>query len=56
MSDFFENSIYFGLTLTFVAYGIGSVLKSKLRHAAFNPILISMLLCIGALAAADVPY
>lgn len=56
MSDFIQSSVYFGLTLTFATYGIGMLLKKKLKSAIFNPILISMILCIAFLLALDVEY
>lgn len=56
MSEFVQNSVYFGLTLTFLTYGIGMVLKAKLKNAMFNPILISMILCIIFLLTFRVDY
>lgn len=56
MSEFFQNSVYLGLVLTFLTYGIGMVLKKKLKVALFNPILISMILCMVFLVVFDVEY
>lgn len=56
MSDFFQESVYFGLTLTLLTYGIGTVLKQKLKSALFNPILIAMALCIAFLLIFDIDY
>lgn len=56
MSEFFQESVYFGLTLTVLTFGVGSLLKQKLKSPLFNPILISMVLCIGFLLVFDIDY
>ena len=56
MSEFFQESVYFGLTLTVLTFGVGSLLKQKLKSPLFNPILISMVLCIGFLLIFDIDY
>ena len=35
--SFFENSVFFGVTISIVAYGVGCVLKDKLKMDIFNP-------------------
>ena len=40
--SFFENSVFFGVTISIVAYGVGCVLKDKLKMDIFNPVLISI--------------
>lgn len=45
------------LTLTLVAYGIGRIIAEKAGgHPAANPVLIAVLLLVGVLFAAKVPY
>lgn len=43
--SFFENSVFFGVTISIVAYGVGCVLKDKLKMDIFNPVLISIVAC-----------
>ena len=50
--SFFENSVFFGVTISIVAYGVGCVLKDKLKMDIFNPVLISIVAVIAVLAAA----
>lgn len=40
--SFFENSVFFGVTISIVAYGVGCILKDKLKMDIFNPVLISI--------------
>ena len=44
MSEFMQNSVFWGVALSFVAYGIGMMLQRKFRMAIFNPLLISVIL------------
>ena len=37
MHDFFENSLFAGVTLSLISYLIGSILKKKLKQPIFNP-------------------
>ena len=56
MADFIENSVYFGLVLTFLSYSIGVYLKKKTKFSLCNPILISIILCIIVLAVFRIDY
>ncbi len=56
MTEFFQNSVFFGIVLTFVAYGIGLLFKKKLKWAVFNPILIAIAIVIGVLLLCRVEY
>ncbi|MBE6885601.1 MAG: LrgB family protein [Ruminococcaceae bacterium] len=56
MTEFLESSVFFGVVLTLAGYGVGALLKKKLRLAIFNPILIGALLCIGVLLLTGVDY
>lgn len=46
MSDFFENSVYFGVLISLGSYGIGMLLKKKYKLALLNPLLVSIVLTI----------
>lgn len=54
--SFFENSVFFGVTISIVAYGVGCVLKDKLKMDIFNPVLISIVAVIAVLACAHIDY
>lgn len=56
MADFLQNSLFFGVSVSIGAYGIGCVLKKKYKIALFNPLLISIVLTIGFIQFAHVAY
>ena len=56
MKPFFETSVYFGVVISLAAYEIGRLLKRKFKLAVFNPLLIAILLTIGALFLLGVDY
>ncbi len=56
MNTILENSAYGGVAISLMAYMLGTVLKKKFRLAIFNPLLISILVTIAVLVAADVDY
>ena len=56
MIDFAENSLYFGLVLTFLSYSLGTYLKKKTRFSLCNPILISIIVCILVLSIFKIDY
>ena len=41
---FFEQSVFFGVSVSLAAYGIGVLLQKKFKFALFNPLLIAVLL------------
>ena len=53
---FFEQSVFFGVSLSLVAYGIGVILQKRFRFALFNPLLISVILTVLVLVAAHIDY
>ena len=55
MSIFIE-SMFFGVSITLFTYFIGVWVKSKLKLAIFNPLLISIILVILFLAGSGIPY
>ena len=46
MSGFFETSVFFGVLITLLSYGIGVWLKKKLKSPLFNPLLIAIVMTI----------
>lgn len=56
MNGFIETSVYFGVILSVLAYGIGCWLYKKFKIAVFNPLLISMILVIVVLKLTGVSY
>lgn len=54
--NFIEESAYFGILLSLVAYGLGCFIKSKFKNGIFNPLLISIVLTIAVLALSDIDY
>lgn len=56
MKEMLTNSVLFGVALTLLAYGVGSVFKKKFRLAIFNPLLIAIILVILLLATFDIEY
>ncbi len=54
--EFFENSVFFGVTVSLIAYGIGMALQKKFKSALLNPLLISVVLVIALLAATGIRY
>ena len=49
MTNFLSNSVFFGLLLCLVSYQIGVFLRQKTKIAAFNPLLISIIIVIFVL-------
>lgn len=56
MSEFFASSIYFGVFISLLSYGIGTMLKKKFRLAIFNPLLIAIIITIAVLLIWGVDY
>ena len=56
MLDFLENSMFFGVFLTLLAYCIGLLVQKKLKHMLFNPLLIAIILTIVALLTLGIDY
>ena len=38
MIDFIRNSVFFGVTVSLAAYGIGCLLQKKIQNGAVQPI------------------
>ncbi len=56
MIGFLENSVFFGVVISLIAYGIGNVLRKKTGLAVFNPLLVSVILVIALLAVTKIDY
>lgn len=54
--SFIEESVYFGIILSLLAYGLGCVIKSKFKKAIFNPLLISIAITIAVLVVSGIDY
>lgn len=56
MSDFFTNSVFFGVLLCLLAYQAGLFLRQKTKIAAFNPLLISIIIVIFVLVVFNIKF
>lgn len=56
ISDVLQDSVYFGVAVSFLSYGAGLFLKKKWKLAIFNPLLISIVLTIVLLLVFRVDY
>ena len=56
MNDFLKESLFAGVTLSLIAYLIGSLLRKKFRLGIFNPLLISIAVSIVILVVGKVDY
>ena len=56
MSDFFEASVFAGVTVSLIAYFVGMFLKKKLKLAIFNPLLVSIIFTIIVFVMSKVDY
>ncbi len=53
---FFEESVFFGVIVSLLAYGVGALLKKKLKLAIFNPLLIAVVIVIVFLVVFHIDY
>lgn len=56
MNDFFQTSMFAGVTLSLISYIAGVELKKKFKLGIFNPLLVSIVICIAVLIIGDVDY
>lgn len=56
MSEFFEESVFFGVFITLFSYGLGLWLKKKFKRALFNPLLIAIIITILFLVLCRIDY
>lgn len=56
MHNFIESSVFLGVILSLLAYGIGIELKKRLRSAICNPLLIAIIITILVLLLFHIDY
>ena len=56
MNEFFQNSLFAGVTLSLVSYMIGVFLKKKSKLGIFNPLLIAIILSCITLMVGKIDY
>ena len=56
MSNFLSNSIFFGVLLCLLSYQAGVFLMQKTKIAAFNPLLISIIIVIFVLVMFNIKF
>lgn len=56
MSNFLSNSIFFGVLLCLLSYQAGVFLRQKTKIAAFNPLLISIIIVIFVLVIFNIKF
>ena len=56
MKEFIDNSMFFGITLSLAAYGVGIIAKKRLKIFIFNPLLVAIAITIIILLASNIEY
>lgn len=56
MFEFMQQSVFCGVLITLLAYGIGMLVKKKFKLAIFNPLLLAIVLTILILLIFKVDY
>ena len=56
MKDLLTNSVFFGVTISFLAYEFGVLLKKKWKFALLNPLLIAIAVVIIVLVAFHIDF
>ncbi len=56
MNEILGNAAYFGVTISLAGYAVGLWLKKKINKPFANPLLISILLVMGALVVLKIDY
>lgn len=54
--EFIRNSAFFGVAISLISYGLGTILKRKFKLAIFNPLLISVIITIAVLLIFKIDY
>lgn len=54
--EFIRNSAFFGVAISLISYGLGTILKRKFKLAIFNPLLISVIITIALLLIFKIDY
>ena len=56
MTDFCNNSVYYGVAISLVGYVIGVQLKKKFKLAVLNPLMISIIFVVGVVLLFKLDY
>lgn len=56
MIEFIRESVYFGVCLSLISYGLGVLLKKKFKLGIFNPLLIAIFITVAVLALSGMKY
>jgi len=56
MNTFFQESLFFGMTLSLISYGLGMMLKKKFHWSFLNPLLVSIIIVILFLKVFRIDY
>lgn len=56
MNEFFQNSMFSGVTLSLLAYMVGAALKKKFKLGILNPLLVSIVITILVLLVGKIDY
>ena len=56
MKDILNNSMFFGVLVSILAYEVGVLLKKKIKFALLNPLLISIVIIILILVGFHIDY
>lgn len=56
MNEFAEQSLFFGATLSLLAYWIGMLLKKRIKSPLCNPLLIAIILTVTVLVVFKIDY
>ena len=56
MNDILAESVFFGVMLSLIAYGIGVQLKKKFGLAVFNPLLVAVVIIMVVLPVCHIEY
>ena len=56
MTELFSNSMFFGITISFIGYEIGLLLNRRFKNPLLNPLLIAILLVMLVLSLLRIDY
>lgn len=56
MTEFLSDSVFFGVTLSLLSYGLGLFISKKTGKAVFHPLLLSIAFTIAVLAIGRIDY
>lgn len=56
MGEYIQNSVYIGVVISLVSYGIGVFLRKRTGLAIINPLLISVIITLVVLLVCDIEY